>query len=77
MIAVAQGENLQAVRLSGAALKLREETNSLPLANEGQDYESSMAVACDRLETQVFQSSLNEGRSMSLPEIISYATESQ
>jgi predicted ATPase/class 3 adenylate cyclase len=73
MIAAAQGNTQYAVRLSGAAKKLRAQTGSQLAANEQIEYDAHLETVVNQLGKQLFKSLLAEGEALPTPEAVSYA----
>jgi hypothetical protein len=69
----AQGRPREAVRLAGAAARLREQTGTRPTPDEQIELGESLATAHEQMPAALYHSLLEDGRGMSLPETIAYA----
>jgi tetratricopeptide (TPR) repeat protein len=72
LIAAAQGRLQHAVRLSGAAQKLREQTDTQPMPSEQSELDESLEALRRQLQDSVYNSLLEEGRIMTTSEAINY-----
>ena len=73
LIAAAQGRAEHAVRLAGAAQKLRHQTGTGPTPDEQMEIDKSLETVRSQLPSALYNALLAEGESMTMSEAISYA----
>ena len=72
--AAAQGNPQSAAQLFGAAQKLREQTDSQMSSEEQRDYDQALKAVQNHLGTALFQILIEQGRAMTIAEIVAFAT---
>jgi predicted ATPase len=74
-IAAVQGNLEHAVRLAGAANKLRQQTGTQPAPQEQREFDESLETVRSQLPAALYHSLLAEGQEMTMSEAITYASE--
>jgi ATP/maltotriose-dependent transcriptional regulator MalT len=75
LIAAGQGNLEHAVRLAGAAKKLRQQTGTHPTPQEQKEFDESLEIVHSQLPAALYNSLLADGQEMTISEAITYASD--